>query len=91
MLHDVSLYGPNPHLFNPDRFLKEDGTVDPNVLFPDPAFGFGRRFCAGKDLALLSLWITMANILACFDVTRAVDEDGNVIEPNEEYTSGSPS
>ncbi|KAF5341606.1 hypothetical protein D9758_014087 [Tetrapyrgos nigripes] len=86
MLHDESVYGPNPHLFNPERFLQEDGSLDPNVPFPDPAFGFGRRFCAGQNLAISAMWMAMVCILACFDVTHAVDEDGNEIEPNVEYT-----
>ncbi|KAF5333831.1 hypothetical protein D9758_017428 [Tetrapyrgos nigripes] len=88
MLHDEATYGPNPHLFNPDRFLKEDGTLDPNVPFPEPAFGFGKRTCSGRELGVASIWISIACILACFDVTKAVDEDGNVIEPSGEYTSG---
>ncbi|KAF5335634.1 hypothetical protein D9758_014794 [Tetrapyrgos nigripes] len=86
MLHDESVYGPNPHLFNPERFLQEDGSLDPNVPFPNPAFGFGRRLCGGQDLAISAMWIAIVCILACFDVTHAVDEDGNEIEPNVEYT-----
>ncbi len=42
IFHDEALY-PNPHAFDPDRFLK-DGKINPQVL--DPAkfsFGFGRR------------------------------------------------
>ncbi|KAF5358755.1 hypothetical protein D9758_008597 [Tetrapyrgos nigripes] len=49
ILHDESVYGPHPHLFNPERFLQEDGSLSPNVLFPNAAFGFGRRLCGGKD------------------------------------------
>ncbi|KAF5308977.1 hypothetical protein D9758_018491 [Tetrapyrgos nigripes] len=86
MLHDESVYGPNPHIFNPERFLQEDGSLDPNVPFPNPAFGFGRRLCAGTDLAISAMWMAIACILACFDVTQVVDENGNEIEPNVEYT-----
>ena len=41
--HDEEVY-PNSHAFVPDRFLKEDGQLDPSV--PDPesrVFGSGRR------------------------------------------------
>ena len=75
-------------MFNPERFLREDGSLDPNVPFPNPAFGFGRRLCAGKELAISSIWMAIVCILACFDVTRDVDEDGNEIDPSLEYTSG---
>jgi cytochrome P450 len=34
---------PEPHIFNPERFLK-GGQIDPSVRSPiDIAFGFGRR------------------------------------------------
>lgn len=43
MLHDEKAY-PNPHSFNPERFLTKDGQLDPDVKPPESAaFGFGRR------------------------------------------------
>jgi hypothetical protein len=39
-------------------------------------------------MALSSLWITVVSILATFDITKAVDEKGNVVEPSYEYLSG---
>ncbi|KAF5345741.1 hypothetical protein D9758_011871 [Tetrapyrgos nigripes] len=88
MLHDKATYGPNPHLLNPGRFLKEDRTLNPNVPFPDPAFRFGRRMCGSREFAVASIWISITCIIAYFDVTKVMDEDGNVIEPSGEYTSG---
>ena len=37
---------PEPHVFKPERFLKDDGTIDPDVHDPSitGAFGFGRRY-----------------------------------------------
>lgn len=43
MFRDKSVY-PNPHLFNPDRFLK-DGKINPDVKDPEQlVFGYGRRY-----------------------------------------------
>ena len=43
MLHDPLNY-PEPQLFKPERFLKTDGTLNPDVLEPEMTFGFGRRY-----------------------------------------------
>ena len=43
MFHNESIY-PDPHTFNPGRFLK-DGQIDPNVKDPEQfVFGWGRRY-----------------------------------------------
>ncbi|KAJ6568897.1 cytochrome P450 [Mycena capillaripes] len=86
ILHDERVY-PDPHKFKPERFLL-DGKLNPAVKDPDAAFGFGRRRCAGRHMALSSIWITVVSILATFDITKAVDEHGNVVEPSYEYLSG---
>ena len=44
ILHDEEIY-PEPFKFNPDRFLTQDGQLDPAIQDPFIAvFGFGRRF-----------------------------------------------
>ncbi|KAF9061653.1 cytochrome P450 [Rhodocollybia butyracea] len=88
MLHDEVIYGPDTHLFNPERFLTPDGKVDPEVKHPEMLFGFGRRQCPGMDMAESSIWMTIASLLACFDIVKAVDRKGRPIEPVEEYSSG---
>lgn len=87
MLHDEVTY-PDPFSFKPDRFMKE-GQLDLTVEDPAiAAFGFGRRICPGRHLAYASVWITVASILAAFEITKAVDEDGMVIEPNDKVQPG---
>lgn len=87
ILHDKNDY-PDPLVFRPERFLTPDGTqLDHNVRDPLAAFGFGRRVCPGKHMATSMLYIAIVSILAVFDISKAVDEDGNVIEPTGEYVS----
>ncbi|PFH47950.1 hypothetical protein AMATHDRAFT_6256 [Amanita thiersii Skay4041] len=87
MLNDEKVY-PDPFTFKPERFMK-DGKISKDIKDPSHAvFGFGRRICPGRFLALSSMWITVASMLAAFDITKAVDESGNVIEPDYEYIPG---
>ncbi|KAF7310971.1 Cytochrome P450 [Mycena chlorophos] len=76
ILHDPEIY-PDPDTFNPWRYGDQQGGRNP---FPDPAFGFGRRFCPGKHLALDTLFIIIATTLAVFTVT----DDGE--KPSTEFT-----
>ncbi|KAJ7888842.1 cytochrome P450 [Mycena leptocephala] len=86
ILHDEVMY-PDPYEFKPERFLL-DGKPNPAIRNPDAAFGFGRRMCPGRHMATSSVWIAVASILATFDITKAVGEDGKVIEPNHAYFPG---
>ncbi|KAJ7889513.1 cytochrome P450 [Mycena olivaceomarginata] len=87
ILHDETVY-PDPYAFKPERFLREDGTPNPEVPSPEPAFGYGRRLCPGRHMANASLWITVASVLATFDIAKALDENGREIEPSYEFDSG---
>ncbi|KAJ7625709.1 cytochrome P450 [Roridomyces roridus] len=86
LLHDESVY-PDPHAFKPERFLLS-GQLNPAIPDPEAAFGFGRRMCPGRHAATSSIWIAVAYMLATFDIQKAVDSDGQIIEPTYEYVSG---
>ncbi|THU90783.1 cytochrome P450 [Dendrothele bispora CBS 962.96] len=88
MLYDEAVYGPDTHLYNPERFLTKEGKLNPRVKHPETVFGFGRRQCPGMDIAESTIWMTIASILACFDIVKSVDDEGFVIEPEEGFSSG---
>ncbi|KAJ7476756.1 cytochrome P450 [Mycena latifolia] len=77
---------PDPYEFKPERFLLNE-KPNPAAKTPDAAFGYGRRVCAGRDMATSSIWIAVASILATFNITKAIGDDGKVIEPTHEYSS----
>jgi len=59
---------PNPDMFMPERFFLEDGTLnDDDVRW---VFGFGRRICPGRHIALVSLWSAMVCMLAMFKIEK---------------------
>ncbi|KAK1965634.1 cytochrome P450 [Colletotrichum sublineola] len=83
--HDPAVYK-NPMEFWPERFLEgqdREPEFDPRKL----SFGFGRRICPGKVLAENSLFLSIAQSLAVFDVSKKV-VDGKVIEPKVEPKPG---
>lgn len=89
MSRDEERY-PEPDLFKPERFLTPDGKLDPNAHDPfDFVFGFGRRKCVGIHIAVSTLWMTMTSILATFNISKAKDEFGNVVEPVVDFKSAS--
>ncbi|KAI0362724.1 cytochrome P450 [Trametes cingulata] len=88
ILHDEKMY-PDAERYNPDRFLNADGSLNPAVRDPtSAAFGFGRRICPGRFMALDSMWIAIACVLSVFEIKKAVDEDGKEITPDGEYIRG---
>jgi cytochrome P450 len=74
----------DPEVFEPERFLKPRNEPSAtNVIF-----GFGRRICPGKVLADSSLYLTFAQSLAAFDIQKAVDESGHIIQPKHTFGCG---
>ncbi|KAF9261942.1 cytochrome P450 [Marasmius fiardii PR-910] len=86
VLHDEFLYGPDVTNFNPDRFIKEGKDVPPNPELI--AFGFGRRICPGRYLAINSVWLAITYLLVNFTIAKEVDKDGKEFDPVVEYSHG---
>ncbi|KAF5385248.1 hypothetical protein D9615_001132 [Tricholomella constricta] len=85
MTHDESIY-PQPDLFRPERFIKEDGQINDDDLIL--TFGFGRRMCPGRHMAEATIWLTIVTVLSTFNITKAKDSDGNDIPVDDDYANG---
>lgn len=80
--HDPQTH-PDPSCFSPERFLEPRNEPEPSE-----AFGWGRRICPGRYISNDNLFITIARLLATFNITKATDEKGDFMEPTVEYTPG---
>lgn len=77
---------PNPDAFLPERFL---GVTDPRLQNFEIPFGFGRRICPGRHLAMNSLFVNIARILWGFNLHPVKDAQGRDVLPDPfAFTSG---
>ena len=78
--HDRAVFGEDADKFRPERHLDNNGKLLPGPLETNQAghvsFGFGRRICVGKELALESLFINTARILWATKLERGGSRDG---------------
>lgn len=82
-LNDPKDY-PEPRIFKPERYMEPLNNPDPS----DIAFGYGRRACAGRFFADASVYIAVVQLLAVFDVRKALDDQGNEIPVTLEAVPG---
>ncbi|KAJ7224125.1 cytochrome P450 [Mycena pura] len=77
---------PDPDEFRPERFLE---TSDPRLLNFDIPFGFGRRLCPGKHVALQTVYISIVRILWAFNTLPSSNAEGKPILPSaDDFTTG---
>ncbi|KAF8338413.1 cytochrome P450 [Amanita rubescens] len=87
--HDEEIFN-RPFDFDPNRFLPSDNQrkaqMDPRKL----VFGYGRRVCPGKErsFAEVLVYLSITGILATFNISKEVQEDGLEITPKLEFTTG---
>lgn len=74
----------SPRDFLPERFLQPNHPVDPAAY----AFGFGRRVCPGRYLAENSVFIIVAGLLAAFDISPEIDDQGRTCPLQPQFSSG---
>lgn len=75
ILHDPDIYV-DPHKFDPARFLEPRRESNPMLV----AFGAGRRICPGRFFADNTIFISVAQMLAAFNISKAVDNQGREID-----------
>ncbi|KEY75191.1 hypothetical protein S7711_01632 [Stachybotrys chartarum IBT 7711] len=75
LMHDPAVYH-DPDEFKPERFLEPYN----EPLATTVIFGFGRRVCPGRWIAEQTLFLAIAQTLATFTMSKAVDAQGNEIE-----------
>jgi len=86
MTHDPKVYS-DPDSFNPDRYIpKEQGGLGEPL--PEGPFGFGRRVCLGRHLALSGVFIFIATLLSAAELKTAIGPDGKEAPPRLILTNG---
>ncbi|KAI2824969.1 hypothetical protein CBS115989_390 [Aspergillus niger] len=80
--HDPAAYH-DPMTFKPERFLSPKPERDPHFL----VFGFGRRVCPGRTLADVNVYLTVAQALAVFEISKPV-KNGKVKDVQPEFLPG---
>ena len=77
-------YFKNPHEFNPDRFLNDQGEfVSDERVTP---FGIGKRICLGQTLAEKEFYIFFAGIMQQFEMAK----DSNSCLPSYNFDDSFP-
>ena len=61
----------DPHLFQPDRFIRADGTLDSALSQFVSPYGLGFRRCAGEPVARLEVTLFFSTILQQCRIERA--------------------
>ncbi|KAL1472127.1 hypothetical protein MTO96_039524 [Rhipicephalus appendiculatus] len=66
-IHMDQRYWPDPHKFDPERFLGENATSRASVAYQP--FGVGPRSCIGERLAILAVMYTVARMVQKYRLT----------------------
>lgn len=64
-----TLWGPDPEVFRPDRWLRDDGSFNDVSPYVFPVFNGGFRNCLGKAVALREAGLLLVEMLSKFSFT----------------------
>ena len=84
----------NPEEFDPARYLNDPLSSAEAMTASNPddrdhfTYGAGRRSCPGVHIAQNSLFINMARVLWAFNIKKAIDSNGDIIEPSPKTEQG---
>lgn len=81
---------PDPGAFRPERWIEPGWPTfqEPLTQYPTikgmSSFGYGQRQCLGMSLTQDELFIAFGTLLHYFDLKKALDDQGNEVEPDVE-------
>ncbi|KAG9235666.1 phenylacetate 2-hydroxylase [Amylocarpus encephaloides] len=83
--HDVDHFGPSASIFNPERWLTSDGTIDPasekaSTGIQHFSFGAGSRACSGQIIASRLLYTALLRIICNYRIVASEAQP-----PNTDY------
>lgn len=84
IFHDEKRFS-EPGKFRPERFLEENSDFDPMTM---GAFGYGRRICPGRHVALNASWLVIVQMLTVFIISPKLDEKGRAKLDPPNFDSG---
>lgn len=79
---------PDPDEFRPERHFATDGSLLPDLISDNVAFGLGRRICPGRFAAESILWAGIVSILATLRIEKAKGIDGHDVDVKKQFTTG---
>ena len=77
-VHTNPEYYPEPHEYDPGRWLRPDPV--PNTIYPFLGWGAGRHVCSGMKVAKLQMKLLLAFLLTRYEFDL-VDKDGKFPDP----------
>ncbi|KAF5586798.1 oxidoreductase [Fusarium subglutinans] len=83
LTHDPEVYH-DPMEFKPERYFEPFNEPSPSDL----VFGFGRRACPGRWIAEQTLFLSIAQTLAVFEIKKELDREGEEIKVGYEQLPG---
>jgi phenylacetate 2-hydroxylase len=82
---DVDHFGPSASIFNPERWLTSDGSIDPasektSTGIQHFSFGAGSRACSGQIIASRLLYTALIRIICSYRIVASESQP-----PNTDY------